>query len=73
MSTSPIENLEQRAQQERRELHERAEELKIKARIVRQNLDITRNARLHFGGAAAILATVGLISGYAFGGLFTGR
>ncbi len=71
MSTQPIEDLERRALEERRELHERATELKTKVQDVRQNLDPTRNARRHFGAAAAILAGVGLLLGYAFTGLFT--
>jgi hypothetical protein len=73
MSTLPIEDLERQAVEERRELHQRANELKTKVRVARQNLDINRNARRHFGGAAAVLAGVGLLCGYAFGGLFTDR
>ena len=71
MNTSPIESLERRALEERQELHQRATELKTKMLFVRQNLDINRNARRHFGGAAAILAVVGMLAGYAAGGLFT--
>jgi hypothetical protein len=73
MNEWPIEDLERRAREERTELHQRASELRSKARMVRENLDINRNARRHFGGAAAVLAAVGLLTGYAFTGLFTGR
>lgn len=67
----PIEDLERRAREERGELHERADELRSKARTIRENLDTNRYARRHFGGAAAVLAAVGLLTGYAFAGLFT--
>jgi len=73
MSTSPIENLEHRAAEERTELHLRANELRTQVRIARQNLDIGRNARRHFGSAAAVLTAVGLSSGYLMAGVFTRR
>ena len=73
MSTSSIENLEQRAAEERTELHRRANELRTQVRIARQNLDIGRNARRHFGSTAMVLTAVGLFSGYAMAGLFTRR
>lgn len=66
-----IENLEQRAVEEREMLLKRATELKSKVEYVRANLDISRSARRHFGATAAILAAVGLLSGYAVAGLFT--
>ena len=71
--TMPIANLEQRAREERALLHERATELKTKVHHVRENLDVNRNARRYFGPAAAILAGVGLLFGYAAAGLFTDR
>ncbi|HEY3628108.1 MAG TPA: hypothetical protein VGL00_17605 [Terracidiphilus sp.] len=71
MSTGQIENLERRAVEERSQLRERAAELKTKVQHVRENLDINRNARQYFGPAAAIVAAVGLLFGYAFTGLFT--
>lgn len=69
--TLPVGSLEYRAQEERSQLHERAEELKTKVRHVRENLDIPRNARQYFGPAAAIAGAVGLLFGYAVAGLFT--
>ncbi len=63
--------LERRAVEERAQLHRRANELKTQVLIVRENLDINRNARRHFGAAAGILASVGLLFGYALGGFFT--
>ena len=71
MNSWPIEDLEHQAAAERRELHERATELRTKVQGMRQNLDVTQNARRHFGPAAAVLAIVGLVSGYALAGLFT--
>ena len=73
MSTTPIETLEEKAREERTQLHHRANELRTQARIVRDHLDITRNARRHFGAAAAIVMGLGLLSGYAAAGLFTRR
>ena len=75
MTTSPtnsaIDDLEHRARAERAVLHQRATELKIKVDHVRENLDIHHNARRHFGAAAAILAGIGLLTGYALAGLLT--
>jgi len=71
MSTPAIDNLEQRAIEERELLLKRATELKSKVQYVRENLDISRSARRHFGATAAILAAVGLLTGYAFAGMFT--
>lgn len=73
MNEWPIEDLERRAVEERRELHNRATELKTKALVVRESIDINRNARRHFGVAAAVLAVMGLLFGYAFAGLFSDR
>jgi hypothetical protein len=70
-TNSPIDDLEQRARADRAVLHQRATELKTKVEHVRENLDIHSNARRHFGAAAAILAGIGLLSGYALAGLFT--
>ena len=70
-TNSSIEDLEQRARAERAVLHQRATELKTKVEHVRENLDIHRNARRHFGAAAAILAGIGLLTGYAVTGFFT--
>jgi hypothetical protein len=71
MSTAPINNLELRAIEERDRLRRRTAELKAHAEIVRQNLDLTRNVRRHFGLAAILVAAVGLLSGYGAAGLFT--
>ncbi|UWZ86884.1 hypothetical protein [Occallatibacter riparius] len=76
MSTMPhmqIENLELRALEERHLLHERANELKTKLAATRETLDVEKQARKHFGPAALIVAGVGLVSGFAFAGIFTER
>ena len=67
----PLSSLERRALEERSQLHERANELKTKVQHVRENLDIKRNARQYMGPAAAVVAAVGLLFGYAFAGIFT--
>ena len=71
MSTWPIEDLEQRAIDERRQLDKCANELESRVKIARDKLDIARQARRHFGGAALVLGALALLSGYAAAGLFT--
>ncbi len=73
MSAAPIENLERRALEQRREMHETATELRTKIRLAREKLDVTNNAREHFLGAALALGAIGLLSGYVIAGAFTRR
>ena len=73
MSTAPIDNLERRALEQRRDLHESAEELRTKIRIVKEKLDMKNNAREHFSGAALAMIVIGLLSGYGIAGAFTRR
>jgi hypothetical protein len=68
MSTVPLYELELRANDERRRLQSAVIELRSR---VRDNLDLTENARKHVWLAGGILATLGLLSGYAVAGLFT--
>ncbi len=72
-STAPLENLERRAQEQRRDLHETATELRMKIRKVREKADVRNNAREHFLGAALGMAAIGLLAGYAVAGAFTRR
>jgi len=71
MSTQPIDSLESRAAEQRTQLHERATELQAKVQSTREKLDIRNNVRQRFAGAASIAAVFGLLSGYAFAGMFT--
>jgi hypothetical protein len=67
-----IESLELRALQQRIQLHNSAAELKTKIAAARDKLDMSKNAREHFLAASVIACVFGLLSGYGFGGMFTG-
>jgi hypothetical protein len=73
MSVEPVDDLALKAIEQRHQLHERAEELKGKIQVTREKLDIKRNAREKFASAAAVVAAVGLLSGFATAGMFTRR
>lgn len=69
----PIEQLQLRAIEQRRQLHDRAEELKVKISETREKLDVRRQARQNFWGAAGVAAAAGLLFGYAATGAFVRR
>ncbi len=77
----PSEVLEQRAAEERRRLHNSVTELRssltdFKSSVedsVRERLDPKRLARQHLKSLAGGASVVGLLLGYAVGGLFTRR
>ena len=71
MSALPLENLELQALEQRKQLHERAAEVKTKIAATRDKLDSTKNAREHFAGLAIVTGVVSLACGYAAGSLFT--
>jgi hypothetical protein len=73
MSIQPVDDLALKAIEQRHQLHERAEELKGKVQVAREKLDVKKNAREKFAGAAAVAAAVVLLSGFASGGMFTRR
>ena len=73
MSVEPVDDLALRAIEQRHQLHERAEEIKEKIQVTREKLDIKRNARERLTGAAIVATGVGLLSGFAAGGMFTRR
>jgi hypothetical protein len=73
MSVQPVDDLALKAIEQRHQLHDRADELKGKIQVTREKLDIKRNARERFGSAAIVVAAVGLLSGFATGGMFTRR
>jgi len=73
MSVQPVDDLALKAIEQRHQLHQRAEELKGKIQDTREKLDVKRNVREKFAGAAMAAAAVGLLSGFATGGMFTRR
>jgi hypothetical protein len=68
MSTAATYELELRAAEQRKRLHNSVEELKYQ---MRDKLDVKKNARRYFGVASGIVSVVGLVLGYGFAGMFT--
>jgi hypothetical protein len=64
----PVEILEQRAAEQRQQLHHSVSELKDS---VRERLDVKRNLREHLWGISSGVALVGLVLGYTVAGIFT--
>jgi hypothetical protein len=64
----PVDVLERRAADERRQLHDTVQVLR---QTVHERFDIKRNVRNHLGMVTGILAVTGLALGYALGGIFT--
>lgn len=64
----PNDVLEQRAEEQRRRLHDSVLQLKSS---MRERLDVKRNAREFFWPAAGVLSLVGLVLGYGLTGIFT--
>lgn len=65
MSTQPVDNLEQQAEEQRLQMHATAEELKEKISEAKEKLDVARNLRGHLlavsigmGAAVLLLSTV---------------
>ena len=67
-SRIPFDELEARATEQRRHLHDTVTELR---QTVKKQLDLKRNVREHLGPAAGALALLGLALGYAAAGVFT--
>jgi hypothetical protein len=67
-SSIPVDVLEKRAADQRRQLHNSVSELR---QSVRQKLDLKRNVRDYIWPTAGILGLFGLVLGYAVGGIFT--
>jgi hypothetical protein len=73
--TSPLprdamDELEARAAEQRRRLHDNVTELR---HTVRERLDVKRNVRDHLGPAAVAMALLGLTLGYLAAGVLTRR
>jgi hypothetical protein len=64
----PVDVLEKRAADQRRQLHNTVVELR---HSVQEKLDVKRNVRNHLGVLAGVTAVAGLILGYAVTGVFT--
>ena len=64
----PVDVLEKRAADERRQLHNSVQELR---ESVHDWLNVKRNVRNHLGTVAAVLAIAGLALGYGLTGIFT--
>lgn len=62
--------LEVRAADQRRALHNDVTELRS---TLRERLDLQKNAREYLWPAAGVAGFVGLVLGYGFSGMFTGR
>jgi hypothetical protein len=65
----PVDVLEKRAADQRRQLHNTVVELR---HSVQEKLDVKRNVRNHLGMIAGVMALTGLVLGYAVTGVFTG-
>jgi len=66
----PVDLLEKKAADQRRQLHDTVVELR---QSVRQKLDVKGNVREHMWPAVGIMALLGLSLGYAITGIFTGE
>ena len=64
----PVDILEKRAADQRRQLHNTVVEIR---QNVRQKLDVKRNVREHLWPAAGIMAVLGLVLGYGLASVFT--
>ena len=64
----PVDVLEKRAADERRQLHNSVQELR---ESVHERLDVKRNVRNHLGTICGVMAVAGLVLGYALTGIFT--
>jgi len=70
MTDLPSYDLELKAADERRRLHDSIEELRCQ---VRDRLDVSKHAREHLGLACSTAAVLGLAAGYTFTGIFVHR
>ena len=68
MSTTPTYELELRAAEQRKRLHNSMEELKYQ---VRDKLNVKRNVRQYMLAASGVASLMGLVLGYGFAGMFT--
>ena len=67
MTDIPSYDLELKAAEERRNLHDSLKELRFR---VKDKLDLKHNARLYLGPACAVAGIVAFTTGYLFTGIF---
>lgn len=65
----PVDVLEKRAADQRRQLHNSVTELR---QTVKEKLDVKRNVREYVWPAAGVMALVGLVLGYSVASIFNG-
>lgn len=66
-SQVPFEILEERAAEQRRQLHNSVSQLRNR---LRERLDVNRVAREHLLPAAGVASLIALVVGWGFGGMF---
>jgi hypothetical protein len=66
----PVDILEKRAADQRRELQNTVSELR---QTVRERLDLKRSVRNHIWPVAGAMVLLGLVLGYSLTGVFTGK
>ena len=67
MTETNIDILENRAREQRKQIHNSVQQLRS---TVKEKLDPKRNARHYFPQLATVAAIIGLSAGYVFGGIF---
>jgi hypothetical protein len=67
MNGLPARDLEIKAAENRRQMHQSVEELRLH---LKERFDVTRNTREHLGTACAMAALLSFSLGYAFTGIF---
>lgn len=67
MTETNIDILENRAREQRKQIHNSVQQLRS---TVKERLDPKRNAREYFPQLATVAAVIGLSAGYLVGGIF---
>ena len=65
MSTQPVENLENRAEEQRRQIHATAEELRDKISLAKEKFDVGKNIQQHLFAICITAGSVALLVGTA--------
>lgn len=69
-SGMPVDVLEKRAADQRRQLHNSVTELR---QTVKEKLDVKRNVREYVWPTAGVMALLGLVLGYSVASIFNGE